>query len=38
MPLPDEILDEIEQMVKHPPKAEDDPAAIWLHRMLETVK
>lgn len=38
MPLPEEILEEIEQMVKHPPHPEDNPADLWLHRMLEPVK
>jgi 2-oxoglutarate ferredoxin oxidoreductase subunit alpha len=34
MPFPDEFLGEIQEMVKHPSKPEDDPADLWYRRMI----
>jgi 2-oxoglutarate ferredoxin oxidoreductase subunit alpha len=34
LPFADELLAEIEAMVKKPPKAEDDPAQVWLQHAL----
>jgi 2-oxoglutarate ferredoxin oxidoreductase subunit alpha len=38
VPFPDEILGEIQRVFKKTPKLVDDPAAVWLKRMNDSIK
>jgi 2-oxoglutarate ferredoxin oxidoreductase subunit alpha len=38
VPFPDEILSEIQRLAKETPKPVDDPAKVWLERMLAETK
>ncbi len=34
MPFPDEFVQEIQEMIKHPGEPDDDPADLWYQRMI----
>ncbi len=38
VPFPDEILNEIQRLAKKTPKVVDDPASVWLKRMVTAAK
>ncbi len=38
MPFPDEILEQIQGLVAHPPAPEEDPRALWLEQMEHIAK